>query len=110
MASASLSSRRDFRRVYRAGMKARADGVTVWAAPVAGSTPGRLGIAIRASVGTAVERNRARRRIRAIVRSAGSSDHDLIVGVDRAAARVSFQELEQHVGRAVAGAIAGRSA
>ena len=105
MAPASLSSSRDFRRIYRAGRKAREDGVTVWAAPVPGDQPGRLGIAIRASAGTAVERNRARRRIRAIVRAAGPIDHDLVVATDRSAATASFQELASHLGRALAAAV-----
>jgi ribonuclease P protein component len=108
MAPASLSSSRDFRRVYRAGRKARADGITVWAAPPAGSGPGRLGIAIRAAAGTAVERNRARRRIKAIVRGLAPVDHDLIVGADRAAALASFQKLEQHLNAALTAATGGQ--
>jgi ribonuclease P protein component len=94
--------------VYRAGRKARADGITVWAAPLAGSGPGRLGIAIRATAGTAVERNRARRRIKAIIQGLAPAGHDLIVGADRAATLGSFQELDQHVNAALTAATGGR--
>lgn len=107
MAPASLSSGRDFQRVYRAGKKARADGITVWAAPIAGEGPGRLGIAVRATAGTSVARNRARRRIKAIVRDAAPPGHDLVVGADRDATGASFQELERHLTQAVAAAIGG---
>jgi ribonuclease P protein component len=93
--------------VYRAGRKARADGITVWAAPLAGSGPGRLGIAIRAGAGTAVERNRARRRIKAIVRGTAPGGHDLIVGADRHATLASFQELAQHLNAALTAATGG---
>lgn len=109
MASGSLSSGRDFRRVYRAGHKGRADGVTVWAAPAEHGDGGRVGIAIRAAAGTAVERNRLRRRIRAILRTLATAGHDVVVGADRSAARTDFQELGLHLGRALAEATRGRS-
>ena len=104
----SLSSSRDFRRIYRSGRKARADGITVWAAPVADDGPGRLGVAIRASAGTAVERNRARRRIKAILRAGSPPRHDMVVGADRGATLASFQELELHLTTALAAATGER--
>ena len=64
----ALSNPRDFRRVLQHGRRARRNGVTAFVlerSPATDST--RLGLAVRA--GTAVARNRMRRRLRAAARS-----------------------------------------
>lgn len=93
MARASLTSSRDFRRVYRSGTKSRVDGITVWAAPSSG-TSARLGMAVRATTGTAVERNRLRRRIREIFKTYDATGCDVVVSATREAAGKNFQELK----------------
>lgn len=95
MATSSLRSGRDFRRVYRTGKKVRDDGITVWAAarPDAGET--RLGMSIRAAVGTAVERNRLRRRVREAFRSYDPAPgSDVVLSASREATGRNFQELQ----------------
>ena len=54
----------------------------------------RLGMAISASAGTAVERNRIRRRIRAaFAHCPVGRDRDVVVRADRTAGTVTFHEL-----------------
>jgi ribonuclease P protein component len=99
----SLRTGRDFSRVYRTGRRARIDGVTVWAAPVAPATPSRLGLTVPAAAGTAVARNRLRRRLRAIFRSAGPADgYEVVIRGDAEAAGRNFQELTDVVRGALA--------
>jgi ribonuclease P protein component len=101
--SSSLSSGRDFQRVYRTGTKARADGITVWTTRSSAEPVTRLGIAIRASVGTAVQRNRLRRRVRAIMRAYRPAPGlDVVIAADRCASSATFQELETHTRAALA--------
>ena len=103
----SLRSSRDFRRVYRTGRRVRADGVTVWAAP-GDSEATRVGVAVPGSVGSAVTRNRLRRRLRAIVRDyPGRAGLEVVIAADRSAASLSYQELETHVAAALRAAGAG---
>ncbi|MEA2517009.1 MAG: ribonuclease protein component [Actinomycetota bacterium] len=93
MARASITSGRDFRRVYRSGTRVREDGVTVWAAPNEAQVA-RLGLSIRASVGTAVERNRLRRRVREVFRALEPTPGiDVVVQASPAATGKTFQEL-----------------
>jgi len=56
--------------------------------------------AVSRSVGNAVERNRVRRRLRAIVRNAELTPGSYLVSVAPAAATLSFDELAGHVRRA----------
>jgi ribonuclease P protein component len=59
-------------------------------------------MAIRASVGTAVERNRLRRRLRAIFSASElAGGHDVIVQATSQAAGKNFQELAEVVGLAL---------
>ncbi len=98
-----LRTAREFRRVRRVGNKARSDGVTVIAAPVPRGTEARLGISIPAASGLAVERNRARRRIKEIMRQLSDpTDSDLIVQARAEAVGADFQELTKHVQAAYA--------
>lgn len=103
MARASLTSGREFRRVYRSGERVREDGVTVWAARREDGADARLGMAIRAGVGTAVERNRLRRRMRAIFRAyEPEPGRDVVVQATGEAAGRNFQELTTVLGLALA--------
>ena len=111
MARASITSSRDFRRVYRSGKKARVDGVSVWAAPGPDEGRARLGMAVRASVGTAVDRNRLRRRLREIFRAYGPlTGTDVVIHATREAAGRNFQELEDVTVDALSGAGVRRTA
>lgn len=109
MARASLTSSRDFRRVHRSGKKSRVDGITVWAAPTGSGTPGRLGMAVRAATGTAVERNRLRRRVREIFKAYDPMGHDVVVSASKEAAGKNFQELRDVLVAALDRAGAGSS-
>lgn len=103
MAQASLTSGRDFRRVYRSGTRVREDGVTVWVARRDDAADARLGMAIRAGVGTAVERNLLRRRMRAIFRAyEPEAGLDVIVQATGEAAGRNFQKLTEALGLALA--------
>lgn len=96
MARASIRSARDFRRVYRAGSKARSDGITVWAAPREEPGETRLGMSIRATAGSAVERNRLRRRAREIFRAFDPGpDADVVVTASPEAIGRNFQQLSE---------------
>lgn len=93
----ALRAGSDFRRVYARGRKARRDGVTVFVADGAGAET-RTGIVVPARVGTAVDRNRIKRRIRAVLgRAALPESSDVVVRVGPTASRLRFQELENHV-------------
>jgi len=105
---ASLRTGRDFARVYRAGRRARVDGITVWVAPAAEPGTTRVGLTVPGSVGGAVKRNRLRRRLREIVRSYGPvTGTDVVVRADRDAAGKNFQELHDVVSSALDGAGVG---
>ena len=103
MARASISSARDFRRVHRTGTRSRIDGITVWAAARPDEGPSRLGMSVRATVGTAVERNRLRRRLREIFRALEPAPgRDIVVAATKEAAGRNFQELQTVVSKALA--------
>lgn len=95
MATSSITSGRDFRRVYRTGKKVRDDGITIWAAPRPDAGETRLGMSIRATVGTAVERNRLRRRVKEAFRAYDPvPGRDIVLAATREAAGRNFQELQ----------------
>ena len=97
----TLRNSREFGRVYRQGLKGRSDGLTVFAAPTEGAGP-RLGLAVPGRLGNAVKRNRVKRRLREALRAVElAPDRDIIVRADPAAAGSSFQELEEHLSRAL---------
>jgi ribonuclease P protein component len=76
--------------------------VTVFAAPRGDHDDARLGLAIRAGVGTAVMRNKLRRRIRAIFSAYDPvAGYDVIVQPSRDATGKNYQELSQVVGVAL---------
>lgn len=92
----SLSSARDFRRVLSEGRALRPRWATVHAVRKTALGPSRLGLAVPATVGGAVERNRIKRRLRAAFRlAAPSTGLDVVVRARAEAATVPFQELEE---------------
>jgi ribonuclease P protein component len=101
-AATSLRRRRDFTRVQAQGRRLAAPPVTLFAARASdGGTPGRLGLVVSRGVGSAVVRNRIRRRLRAAWRAAGPPlGIDLVVRAERGAADMPFQELVKVVDRA----------
>ena len=93
----SLSSARDFRRVLKDGRTVRPGWATIYLAdgPLP-SSPSRLGLAVPARAGGAVQRNRIKRRLRAAFRSAApQSGLDVVIRARPEATRVDFQELER---------------
>lgn len=92
-ALASITSSRDFRRVYRTGTRVRSDGVTLWVVSHGESGPARLGMSVRARAGNAVARNRFRRRTREIMRSTLPPGTEVVVHGDASATGKNFQEL-----------------
>jgi ribonuclease P protein component len=104
-----LKRSEDFRRVREAGARARRDGVTVFVAPAMPGHPGgRAGITVPAAVGSAVVRNRLRRRLRAALqRTDLGRDRDVVVKVDPGAAGASYRELETNLTNALSRANEG---
>lgn len=103
MAATSLTRARDFARVHAAGRRARSDGLTVIAAPAADpGAPSRLGLAVGRSAGGAVTRNRIKRRLRAAWRlTAPPAGLDVVVRPAGGVATMPFQDLENHLKRAL---------
>ena len=92
--SARLRNANEFERVTGTGRRSRHDGLVVYSAP--SDDPG-VGFAIPRSAGTAVERNRARRRLRELARKHVGSGLDVVVRAEGGAVGASFQELERHL-------------
>lgn len=103
---ASLARSADFRRVYARGKRARRDGITVWVAPAeAPAQPTRLGLAVRAALGSAVERNRVRRRLRAAFRAyEPRAGFDVVTRADEGLTGRNFQQLQEDLWAALAAA------
>jgi ribonuclease P protein component len=100
-----LRKRREFEECYASGVRVSGRHVQVFF--LAGDSPGRprLGISVPRRVGSAVERNRVRRRLREIFRRnrgllAASADR-LVVNARPSAAAASFRELSEDYRRAL---------
>lgn len=95
----SLARSADFRRVYATGKRARRDGITVWVAPSEDDAqPSRLGLAVRAAIGTAVARNRIRRRLREAFRGfAPAPGFDVVMRAEPGLSGKNFQEMRDHL-------------
>ena len=109
----ALTRSRDFQRVQATGRRGHSDGVVVVAAR--GSDPGspsRFGLSIGRSVGGAVTRNRVKRRLRAAwAQAAMPPGYEVVLRGSPAVVRAPFQELVEHLERAVTRATSfGRSA
>lgn len=89
-----LRTAADFERVTVSGRRTRRDGLVVFAVPAPVS---RVGFAIPRSAGSAVERNRTRRRLRALTAKHLGPGHDVAVRAETPAVAASFQELEDNL-------------
>ena len=92
----SLRGRTAFQRVFRSGKRRRNGGVVVIVALGAPGPP-RVGVVAGAkSVGGAVQRNRAKRRLRAALRGVRLRDgHDYVVVASPTVVTAAFGEVEQ---------------
>jgi ribonuclease P protein component len=99
----TIANSSDFRRLYESGRRARRDGVTVFVAErPAAELPTRLGLTVPRSAGTAVARNRTKRRLRAALREcAPGAGIDVVIRADGAAVGANFQELVGHLSGAL---------
>ncbi len=93
----SLNQNSQFRRLYRRGKNAVRPGLVFYAAPNR-KFGFRLGITAGKKVGGAVQRNRAKRRLRALVRTylpKLKPNTDLVIVARTRTVTVSFEKLEQ---------------
>jgi ribonuclease P protein component len=89
-----LRTPQEFQAVLRGGRSRGAGGIVVHVRERVGEGQPRLGLVVPKAVGTAVVRNRLKRRIRVIWRDAGlRAPMDCVVVVRPPAATQSFQEL-----------------
>lgn len=90
---ARLRDRDAFVRLRRDGVRVR--GESLWCSYVADDTviPPQVGFALTRAIGTAVTRNRLRRRLRAILASLDVPNGLLLVGATPAATELTFDEL-----------------
>jgi ribonuclease P protein component len=96
-----LRKRREFEECYASGVRVSGRHVQVFLLPVAGTARPRLGISVPRRVGSAVVRNRVRRRLREIFRrgrallGGAPLSLSIVVNVRPSAAQASFQELSE---------------
>ena len=93
-----LRSSADFRRVYREGEVVKTADLVVHVRRREDREAGRYGLAVSRKLGTAVARNRARRQLRAAVRTAGGvkSGVDCVIS-PQVGARLRVTELAQQI-------------
>jgi len=93
----------DFERVYKQGKRHFASHLTVfYLRRIEGDGP-RFGFTIGKIVGTAVERNRVKRRLREVVRlhcGEIAAPVDIVIHPKKSAIRAQFSELEDEISRA----------
>jgi ribonuclease P protein component len=95
--SRRLRSRKDFVRIQRTGQRRTSRHFVVLVAEPHGPTSTgeeRLGLTVSRKVGSAVARNRVKRRIRELyrIRPVAESCRDVVVIARRGAAELSFEE------------------
>ena len=103
-----VRDRATFAAFRRAGVRGRSGPLTVVFVPASDSTPPRVAYAIGRDAGTAVLRNRLRRRLRAAMRELAAPAGAYLVRAEPSAAALPFGELVVHVDAAVTAA-AGRA-
>ena len=93
-AAAHIRQRRDFQTVYDAGRKLHGRTMTIFALSRPGAAS-RLGIAATRKLGSAVERNRAKRLVRELFRlNPAPPSLDIVVVPRRALFDATFSSLE----------------
>lgn len=99
----SIRHSRDFERVYADGRRVRAPGLTVYAKQRDDeNAPSRVGLAVKGRNCTAVERNRVRRRLRAMTDEGfPHRGWDLVVVAAPGSISRDFQEMKKQLVRAV---------
>jgi len=94
-----LRKRREFEECYASGVRVSGRHVQVFLLPAAGGSRPRLGISVPRRLGSAVVRNRVRRRLREIFRRGrglfGGVPLSVVVNARPSAAQASFEELCQ---------------
>lgn len=94
---ATLSGRGDFQRLRSEGRRWSSGPVWCLYRPAEPTAPPRVAFAIGRTVGSAVVRNRLRRRLREILRRADLPAGDFLVGISPAGAAASFDVLRDAV-------------
>jgi ribonuclease P protein component len=103
-----LTASRDFTRVVRAGARAGSRRLVVHASTDGGRAPARVGVVVGRAVGTAVVRNRVKRRLRHLAAARVSTLPDGAAVVLRAlppAATASYVDLGRDLDRALVRAL-----
>jgi ribonuclease P protein component len=101
--SMTLTASPEFERVYRNGSVYRGRLFSVHTLPNTLGEP-RLGLSVSKKVGTAVNRNKVRRRLKEMFRSSAKRlppDLDFVISARPAAAKASFEELNEEFSRSV---------
>lgn len=102
LAGQRLRRRAEFQRVYARGIKVTGRFLVLFFAKGEGGVC-RVGITVTRRIGNAVVRNRARRRIRELVRGNGSAmaalEGDLVINARREVAEAAWRELEEEFAR-----------
>jgi ribonuclease P protein component len=101
--STTLTASPEFERVYRNGSVYRGRLFSVHALPNATGEP-RLGLSVSKKVGTAVKRNKVRRRLKEAFRFSAQrlpDNLDVVISARPAAAEASFEELNEEFLRSV---------
>jgi len=98
---ASIRDRATFVALRRAGRRRRSGPVSVTALVDDDAPTARVAYALNRSVGTAVARNRLRRRLREVLRSAPLAPGAYLVSASASATALSRDELVEHVKQAV---------
>jgi ribonuclease P protein component len=100
----SLRRRADFARVRRRGRRIEGAHCSIVAVPLRGGGPPHVALVTTKAIGGAVERNRARRRLRAALEAAGvgSNPYEMIVTARISALKAPFGDLSADVRDALA--------
>lgn len=97
----SLRTPRDFRRVLKEGKRKTVGGIVLVAAP-AGQGPPRVGLTVSKSIGSAVTRNRVKRRLRHTVRDVQLQPAmDYVIIARQSIVDASYPTLMGWLGRAI---------